>query len=166
MWGGNVNGPPAGSGKDPPRGEYRVVERVAYAHPVRDHQAYFAPKGGSQYEQRQPPPIPPHPVASGQQAAAGFQAGFKSGHQQPGIGYPYYQGGGGPTPTSSSSSTTTVRGPPRVRRGDHNSDVVLYDPSESVVVSQKVKSLKFSFTNWLRSASNDQQKIVTRSTLT
>ena len=31
------------SGRGPP--EFRVVERVAYAHPVRDHQVYYVPKG-------------------------------------------------------------------------------------------------------------------------
>ena len=111
MWGPNQPGPTPGSGPDPAgskRAEFRVVERVAYAHPVRDHHVYYAPKGGSQYEQRQPPPLPPHNA---------------------GVGYPYFAQGGvqpqhGPQ-----------QGRARVRRGvEHNSECVLYDPSESVVI--------------------------------
>ena len=63
MWGPNQtsSGPPMPplEGGSKRGGEFRVVERVAYAHPVRDHHVYYAPKGGSQYEQRPPPPLPP-----------------------------------------------------------------------------------------------------------
>ena len=63
MWGPNQtsSGPPMPplEGGSKRSNEFRVVERVAYAHPVRDHHVYYAPKGGSQYEQRPPPPLPP-----------------------------------------------------------------------------------------------------------
>ena len=106
--------------KIPP--EYRVVERVAYAHPVRDHQVYYAPKGKNQYEQRQPPPIPPHP-------------------NQNQVGYPFFGGGfsstsvgsGGPQ-SGGGAGSANESGRARVRR-EHNSECVLYDPAESVVVS-------------------------------
>ena len=38
------------SGRGPP--EFRVVERVAYAHPVRDHQVYYVPKGTDIWKQK------------------------------------------------------------------------------------------------------------------
>ena len=102
-----------------------VVERVAYAHPVRDHQAYYAPKGKNQYEQRQPPPIPPHPNQN--------QVGFPF---YGGSGYSNSSSGGGVAPQPGSGGSGI--GPPdsgraRVRR-EHNSECVLYDPAESVVV--------------------------------
>ena len=112
MWGSNPapkegtsskRGVPAQGGSQQ---EFRVVERVAYAHPVRDHQMYYAPKGNNQYEQRQPPPIPPHPNNQ--------------------VGFPYY-----------SAPQPQYEGRARVRRGvEHNSECVLFDPSESVVVSE------------------------------
>ena len=47
MWGTNSQNSKDPSGNSAGRGppEFRVVERVAYAHPVRDHQVYYAPKG-------------------------------------------------------------------------------------------------------------------------
>ena len=127
MWGTGHTSSGASQSKEPHKGvpphsrgqqqpgsnDFRVVERVAYAHPVRDHQVYYAPKGNNQYEQRQPPPIPPHP---------------SNNHQ---VGYPFFGGG----------SNANEPGRARVRRGDHNSECVLYDPSESVVVSSIVKFL-------------------------
>ena len=117
-----------------------VVERVAYAHPVRDHQAYYAPKGKNQYEQRQPPPIPPHP-------------------NQNQVGYPFYGGsgysnsssGGGVAPQPGSGGSGL--GPPdsgraRVRR-EHNSECVLYDPAESVVVRFLIFLYHCHFTEFL-----------------
>ena len=105
--------------------DFRVVERVAYAHPVRDHQMYYAPKGNNQYEQRQPPPIPPHP----------------NNH---GVGYPYY-----------SAPQPQYEGRARVRRGvEHNSECVLFDPSESVVVSKFSRQIERScllFGLWIMS---------------
>ena len=111
MWASNSAPKEAGPSKRgvPAQGgsqnqDFRVVERVAYAHPVRDHQMYYAPKGNNQYEQRQPPPIPPHPNNQ--------------------VGYPYY-----------SAPQPQYEGRARVRRGvEHNSECVLFDPSESVVV--------------------------------
>ena len=118
MWGPNQtsSGPPIPpiEGSSKRGGEFRVVERVAYAHPVRDHHVYYAPKGGSQYEQRPPPPLPPHNNPQ---------------QQQQNVGYPFYGGGGSNAPQQQQNS-----GRARVRR-EHNSECVLYDPSESVVVS-------------------------------
>ena len=128
MWGTNSQNSkdPAVAGATQSRGppEFRVVERVAYAHPVRDHQVYYAPKGKNQYEQRQPPPIPPHP-------------------NQNQVGYPFFGGGfssssvsGGPQPGGGGGGAGSANesGRARVRR-EHNSECVLYDPAESVVVS-------------------------------
>ena len=115
MWGTNPTpkevsggGGPGGASRGQPQGEFRVVERVAYAHPVRDHQVYYAPKGNNQYEQRQPPPIPPHQVGYPFFGGPGAAAGAGHGH------------GGG-------------HGRARVRR-EHNSECVLYDAAESVVI--------------------------------
>ena len=110
MWGPNQtpSGPPIEGSKR----EFRVVERVAYAHPVRDHHVYYSKGGGSEQQQRPPPPLPPHNNTSG------------------GVGYPYY-GGNAPSHPQHNS------GRARVRR-EHNSECVLYDPAESVVVSIKI----------------------------
>ena len=130
MWGPNQtsSGPPIPpiEGGSKRGGEFRVVERVAYAHPVRDHHVYYAPKGGSQYEQRPPPPLPPPHNNQVQQ-------------QQQSVGYPFYggsnsnAGGGGHSHQRQQQEQNSGRA--RVRRGEHNSECVLYDPSESVVVS-------------------------------
>jgi len=118
MWAGSQANPGANPGASKGRitrstpEEFRVVERVAYAHPVRDHQAYYAPKGKNQYEQRQPPPIPPHNHSSNQ------------------VGYPFFNNPG----ASGGHPNADQHGRARVRR-EHNSECVLYDPSESVVVS-------------------------------
>ena len=84
----------------------------------------------NQYEQqRQPPPIPPHPNNSSNQVV-GYPF-FGSGNGSGG----FNSGSSGTAPTIPQQSSGSDSGRARVRRGEHNSECVLYDPAESVVVS-------------------------------
>ena len=82
-----------------------------------------------QQQQRQPPPIPPHPNNSSNQVV-GYPF-FGSGNGSGG----FNSGSSGTAPTIPQQSSGSDSGRARVRRGEHNSECVLYDPAESVVVS-------------------------------
>ena len=84
-----------------------------------------------QQQQRQPPPIPPHPNNSSNQVVGYpfFGSGNGSG------GFNSGSGSSGTAPSIPQQSSGSDSGRARVRRGEHNSECVLYDPAESVVVS-------------------------------
>ena len=87
-----------------------------------------------QQQQRQPPPIPPHPNNSSNQVV-GYPF-FGSGNGSGG----FNSGSSGTAPTIPQQSSGSDSGRARVRRGEHNSECVLYDPAESVVVSFFLKN--------------------------
>ena len=87
-----------------------------------------------QQQQRQPPPIPPHPNNSSNQVV-GYPF-FGSGNGSGG----FNSGSSGTAPTIPQQSSGSDSGRARVRRGEHNSECVLYDPAESVVVSFFMKN--------------------------
>lgn len=104
---------------DAPR--YRVVEQVAYAHPVREQPLYYAAQ----------PSFPPSGTTT---------FGVHSAPQQPKpqIGYPYFYGN---QPSSQQFVNSDRIGHAKVKRAP-NSDCMLHDPAETLVIDYADGSMR------------------------
>ena len=98
---------------------YEIIFQVAYAHPVREQPLYYAGH-----------PSGPISVASSGQNSFGSRQPAASQHQ---VGYPYYYGSQPTTQPQQFVDPSSRTGHAKVKRAP-NSDCMLHDPAETLVV--------------------------------